>query len=144
MPIPSSEAAAELVVSALNAAGLGVTFTRSRWPKYSLKDIAATKAHVVPVWPARMEEIDEGGGTANEAPLAITIDRACEKTNVALVDELTTLLETIATTLARTEIAGMGWPIEPIVIDRSEEMLDQGHFCGGVGVVYRRYRGYDE
>jgi hypothetical protein len=136
----STERAAAAVVTALNGAALGVTFTRARWPKYALKDLATTKAHVVPVWPARMEAIDDAAGTATETPIAITLDAQCEKTNATKIDELTDLLEQIAAVLAATNIDDLGYPIEPLTIDRNEEALDQGQFCGGVGVVYRRYR----
>jgi hypothetical protein len=143
MPTPFSEAAADAVATALNAANLGYTFSRVRYPKYSLKDIKAPKTHVVPVWPARLDPHD-GEGSATETPIAVTIDAACEKGDDATIGTLTGLLETIAVFLARTDIAGLGYPIEPLVIDRNEDMLDQGHFCGGVGAVYRVYREHPE
>lgn len=139
MSVLSAEAAASAVVTVLNGASLGVTFTRSRWPKYALKDLATTKAHVVPVWPARMDPHDDAS-TAIETPIAITLDAQCEKTDDTKIDLLTNLLEKIAAVLADTNIDGLGYPIEPLTVDRNEDLIDKGHFCGGVGAVYRRYR----
>lgn len=140
MAVLSPEAAATAVVTTLNGAGLGVTFTRARWPKYAANDLkAGPKYHVVPVWPARMDPHDDHG-TATETPIAVTIDARCEKTDDATIDSLTNLLERIGAVLCAANIQGLGYPIEPVTIDRNEEAIDQGQFCGGVGVVYRRYR----
>jgi hypothetical protein len=142
MPVSAltPDTAANLVAAALTSAGLGdLTFTRARWPKYALKDLTETKAHVVAVWPARMDPHDDAG-TATETPLAVTIDAQCEKGEDAKAAALTDLLEQIGAFLANTNIEGLGYPVEPLVIDRNEELLDKGQFCGGVGLVYRRYR----
>lgn len=134
------DTAAANVAAALNGAGLtAVVFTRGRFPKYGLKELTTTKAHVVPVWPARMEQLDDIG-LGIETPIAVTLDARCEKTDDTTIAELTDLLEEIAAYLSSTDLDGLGYPIESPVIDRNEELLDQGHFCGGVGVVYRRYR----
>lgn len=140
----TTDAAADLVAATLTEAGLGdLVFTRARWPKYSLKDLKFTKAHCVPVWPAQMDPHDDAS-TAIETPIAVTIDAQCEKGRDDQVAELTELLEAIAGFLAATNVPGLGYPIQPLQIDRNEEYLDQGHFCGGVGVVYRRYREAEE
>lgn len=141
--VPFSDAAADAVAAALNGAGLGegVTFTRSRWPKYALKDLTdGPKFHVVPVWPARLEPNDDNAGSQTETRVAVTIDTKCNKSDDLRVAELTVLLEAIAAFLAAKNVEGLGYPVEPLVADRNEEMLDQGHFCAGVGLVYRVFR----
>lgn len=137
--VPTGEAVAELLAAALNGYGLGVEFTRNRWPKYAAKDLTFLRADVVCEWPWRMEAIDDGG-TATETQVAVLIQRRCEKTDVALVDELSVLLETVAQYVAATDLPDVGYPVEDLVVARDDELLDRGHFLGGVGVIYRVHR----
>lgn len=142
--MPSSvEAAADLLTTALNAARLGVCFTRNRWPKYALKDLSDVKADVVAEWPAMMDPHDDAS-VATEIRLAVLMQRACEKSHVDQVDELTALVERVARWMAKSHVAGLGYPIEPLTIGRIDDLLDQGHFCAGIGAVYRVYRDHAE
>lgn len=144
MNVPSSEAAADALATALNAADLGVEFCRNRWPKYALKDLAHARADVVAEWPAELDPHDNAAGVATETRLAVLLQQAIEKTDVCLVDELTALLERIGRHLAATQVPGIGYPVGPLTIGRIDDMLDRGHFVGGIGVVYRVFREYEE
>lgn len=135
-----SEHVADEVASALNAhAALPVEVTRLRFPKWALADLTETKINVKVQFPCNCDPHDRGS-TANDVPIVVSIQDRCEATDIAKIDKLTAIGESIAEWLAMNIIDGIGSPIEPLIVDRIDEVLDKGHFSMWVGATYRAFR----
>lgn len=135
-----SEEAADKVAAALNAElGLPVPVTRLRFPKWALADLDGTKINVKVQFPYNCDAHDRAS-TANDVSLVIAIQDKCEKTDIAKVDELTAIGESIAEWLGLNFIDGVGAPIEPLMVDRIDQVLDKGHFSMWIGATYRVFR----
>lgn len=138
MSLPTAERLAKAVAEALTASGLA-TANHKRYPKYALADLADVTVDVVPFYPVSVDAHDRGS-TARDVQVLILVQQRCEKTDDAKVDSLTLLLEDLAEWMAMTEIDGAGQPVEPVDVDRSDDLLDGGHFIGYAMGTYRVFR----
>lgn len=139
MSQPTAERLASAIATALTASALGVTANHTRYPKYALADIADVTVDVVPLYPTTVDAHDRGS-TAVDIQILILVQQRCEKTDDARVDSLTLLLEGAADWMAMTPIDGAGQPVEPVEVDRSDELLDAGQFIGYAMGTYRVFR----
>lgn len=140
MSVPSAELVADAIAVALtDDSGLGIAPTRTRFPKYAMSDLVNIKIDVIPEYPVSVDAHDRAS-TATDIPIVVLVQQKCEKTDTVRVDQLSKLLEDISQWLALSPIVGIGQPIEPVIIDRNDALLDQGQFIGASLLVYRTYR----
>lgn len=142
--------AAEAVAALLNArpwpdgaslpAGVEFTAEAKRFPKWKRDDLKTLAVVTVPATPYEISVENRGDAITRECPVNVAIVQVVERSDTARQELLFELLDGVAELLARSELAGFGYPDSDEGIEAewdAEELEQNGLFLAAVSAMYR-------